>query len=528
MSDVLTTISTRATPQNERADERQVPNSAGGYAFPVDREQRLRRFLTLGVAGGTYYAGERDLALDNFAVLTEAARDNATRLVELIVEISTAGRAPRQQPALFALAVAAGTPGDPAGRRAALDALPQVARTASALMTFTRYMRQFRGWGRQARRGVAAWYLDSPTRKLEYQVAKYRHRDGYRHRDLLRLSHPVTSSTDTERRGLFNALCDRDIAGELPLYRAFLDAQAATKTAEWVRLVEAHGLAWEMLPDAALREPAVWCALIDRGMPQTALIRQLPRLTRLGVLRPLDERTRRVAAQLADQDHLIKARVHPVNVLVANRTYAAGRSTAGTGTWTPVREILDALDLAFYASFGAVQPAGKRTVLALDVSASMSWTTNNMPITAREASAALSLVTAATEPATTTMGFSTRPLLLDISPRQRLDDVIRTVSGLPHGGTDCALPMLWALDRGIAADTFVIYTDSETWYGDIHPHQALRRYREQTGIAARMIVVGLTATNVTIADPADPGMLDIAGFDSKLPNLITDFSRGDL
>ena len=32
----------------------------------------------------------------------------------------------------------------------------------------------------------------------------------------------------------------------------------------------------------------------------------------------------------------------------------------------------------------------------------------------------------------------------------------------------------------------VIYTDSETWAGDIHPVQALRQYREQSGIAANV------------------------------------------
>jgi 60 kDa SS-A/Ro ribonucleoprotein len=62
------------------------------------------------------------------------------------------------------------------------------------------------------------------------------------------------------------------------------------------------------------------------------------------------------------------------------------------------------------------------------------------------------------------------------------------------------------------------------WAGNVHPHQALRKYRDWSGIDARLVVVGLTATDFTIADPADPGMLDIAGFDSALPTLLTDFS----
>jgi 60 kDa SS-A/Ro ribonucleoprotein len=285
-----------------------------------------------------------------------------------------------------------------------------------------------------------------------------------------------------------------------------------------------------MLPDAALTEPEVWRALVEKGLPQTALVRQLPRLTRLGVI---DGDTREtVVAQLVDPDRLRKARVHPVNVLVAQRTYASGRSAAGSGEWSPDRHIVDALDAAFYAAFGTVQAAGKRTLLALDVSGSMSFSPiSGLPLTPREASAALALVTMASEPDTEAVGFTSgRGGLsrLTISPRQRLDDAIRAVSNLPFGGTDCAAPILWAMQNDHQFDTFQVYTDNETWAGGIHPHQALVRYRERTGIDARLVVVGMTANDVSIADPADPAMLDVAGFDSATPNLIADFSRGDV
>jgi 60 kDa SS-A/Ro ribonucleoprotein len=203
--------------------------------------------------------------------------------------------------------------------------------------------------------------------------------------------------------------------------------------------------------------------------------------------------------------------------------------------------VTDALDAAFYTAFASVQPASKRTLLALDVSGSMTVPVSGLPVTARELSAALVLVTAATEPKTSTVGFtasstSARSSLfrrsadlngiapLSISPRQRLDDVLKSISGLAFGPTDCALPMLWATANKVKVDTFVIYTDNETWAGSVHPHQALRQYRDWSGVDARLAVVGLTATDFTIADPADPGMLDIAGFDSALPTLLTDFS----
>jgi 60 kDa SS-A/Ro ribonucleoprotein len=276
-------------------------------------------------------------------------------------------------------------------------------------------------------------------------------------------------------------------------------------------------------------------ALLDNRLPQTALRRQLPRLTRLGVLGPASAATAAAAAQLADPERLVRARVHPVSVLVALRTYARGHGARGRETWQPVSQITDALDAAFYAAFGAVEPAGKRTMLALDVSGSMTQAVSGLPLSCREASAALALVTASTEPAAFVAGFTSAGSWreagispLDISPRQRLDDAIGKVSNLPFGRTDCALPMVWAVRQKMEIDHFSVYTDNETWAGTIHPHQALAEYRRKTGIAARLSVVGMTATDFTIADPEDPGSLDVAGFDSAVPSLLSGFARGDI
>ena len=110
----------------------------------------------------------------------------------------------------------------------------------------------------------------------------------------------------------------------------------------------------------------------------------------------------------------------------------------------------------------------------------------------------------------------------------RLDDVLKAVSGLPFGGTDCAQPMIYATKNKLNVDTFVVYTDNETWAGGQHPVEALREYRQKMGIPARLIVVGMVSNGFTIADPNDSGMLDVVGFDSAAPGLMADFSRGDL
>jgi len=137
----------------------------------------------------------------------------------------------------------------------------------------------------------------------------------------------------------------------------------------------------------------------------------------------------------------------------------------------------------------------------------------------------MALLTAATEPSTHLVGFGQTMAPLRLSPGMRLDQAVHAVSDLPFAATDCAQPMLYALRQGIKADAFVVYTDSETWAGTIHPVQALREYRAQTGINAKLVVVGLVSNGFSIADPADAGMLDVVGFETAAPSVIADFIR---
>ncbi|HET7231233.1 MAG TPA: TROVE domain-containing protein [Longimicrobium sp.] len=520
----------------------QVPNSGGGFAWAVDRWGRLDRFLVLGTEGGTYYVGERELTVENAQAVAECIAEDGVRAVRRIAEISEAGRAPKNDPALFALAMAAGL-GDEVTRAAALQALPRVARTGTHLLHWLRYMQAFRGWGRGVRRAVGRWYTARPARELAYQLLKYPQRDGWSHRDALRLAHPKPAGAEQ------GALLARAVTGALPagapeteavrLVRAVAELHANAgmepgRAAAWVR---AHRLTREMVPTHLLRHPVVWEALLEE-MPLTALIRNLATLTRVGVLAPGSDAVAKVVARITDAAALKRARVHPVQMLSALRTYASGRGVRGAGTWQPVAQVSDALDAAFYLAFGAVEPSGKRVMLALDVSGSMCSPVHGLQgISCREAGAAMALVTAATEPRhfftaftagnypSMHAGFPSGLSTLDISPRQRLDDVVAKVSGLSFGGTDCALPMVEARKNGWKVDVFAVYTDSETWAGSIHPAQALRQYREAMGIAAKLVVVAMASNGFTIADPDDAGMLDVVGFDAATPALLADFAR---
>lgn len=513
-------FSTRKTPQSEPIpNKKMTKNSAGGYSFAIDDWKRLNRFLILGSEGGTYYVDEKKLTIDNANCVLRCIKNDGIRTVKEIVDISHSGRAPKNDPALFALAMCAGL-GNKVTKKAALDALPKVARIGTHLFHFVAYVEQFRGWGRGLSNAVKKWYLDKTEDKLAYQVVKYQSRDGWSHRDLLRLSHP--KATTKEVNNIFNWVVNSEVREPInAIIEGFEKAKSTDKPMP--NLISDYGLTREMVPTSWLNDIKVWEALLE-NMPMTAMIRNLGKMTNVGLLKPMSLASNKVINSLKDEIILKKARIHPLNILVALKTYQQGRGIKGSLTWNPVTQIIDALDSAFYLSFQNVEPTNKRLLLGVDVSGSMGYgRISNLPLSCREASVAMSLITAAKEKNYMIMGFSQNFIPLDISPRQRLDDAIRKVSCLPFDGTDCALPMLWAIKNKIEIDTFIVYTDSETWYGDIHPIQALQQYREKFGIPAKLIVVGMESNEFSIADPNDAGMLDVVGFDTAIPQIMNDF-----
>jgi 60 kDa SS-A/Ro ribonucleoprotein len=510
----------------------QVQNSAGGYAWIVDDWVRLDRFLVLGAEGGTYYIGERKVTVENAQAVRRCMEADGLRVVRRIVEISEAGRAPKNDPAIFALAMCAGL-GDAAVRAAALEALPRVARIGTHLFHFLAAVEGFRGWGRGLRRAVANWYAALPTDRLAYQAVKYQNRNGWGHRDALRLAHPKPATPQHEAiygwmvNGWSDVGATPDADAGLRLLWAYERGMAAAGLSEVLDLITAYGLPWEALPTHWLAQAEVWRALLP-GLPMTALLRNLARMTANGLLTADAPETASVVERLTQVESLRRARIHPIAVLAALMTYRQGEGARGSLKWTPAAAISQALEQAFHLAFGNVEATGKRIVLALDVSGSMGGgEVAGVPgLTPRVASTAMALVTASVEPQHTIVGFCHQMTPLNIRPGQPLAEALRVTGNLPFGGTDCALPMLWALQKGIQADAFVVYTDSETWFGQVHPAQALADYRRQTGIPARLVVVGMVSNGFSIADPNDAGMLDVVGFDAATPQVIADFVAG--
>jgi 60 kDa SS-A/Ro ribonucleoprotein len=89
--------------------------------------------------------------------------------------------------------------------------------------------------------------------------------------------------------------------------------------------------------------------------------------------------------------------------------------------------------------------------------------------------------------------------------------------------TDCAAPILFALEKRWPVDAFVLYTDIQSWAGDTHVVEALAKFRRTVNPGAKLIVVCMVAYGRTLADTNDANSLTISGFDTAGPSIIAQF-----
>ena len=462
----------------------------------VENWALLDRFLILGSEENSYRVGVRKLDVEAAPAVRACLKVDGPRVVRTILDGSA------RDPALFVLALAASPKfADAKTNAAALDALPRVARTGAQLRKFTAFCTNLRGWGRSLRSAVADWYVTKPASELARQLFESENLPAWSHRDLLRLSHPRPATP--AHNALFQWVVDGKpghlatsemLDGQLrPMHAVELAKKARTEE-QIVQLIEDYRMTAEMVPSRWKTSPRVWETLLDT-MSYLELVRNLRHLTAIGLVRPQSATTALVVARLLDRKRVANSKIHPIALLDAFRTYRQSES------WEPVPSVMDALNSAFYIAFDNVRPSGKRVYLAVDGSCSMGLSQClGMPsLSPAMASLALSMIYAKTEPRYSAGSFQGPP---GIAP-QAIED---------------------ALTRSLNIDAFVVLTDhakSENVQGE-----ALQRYRQHTGIAARLAIIAMAADRCNMSDPNDPLQMSVAGFDASVPEIVAEFIRG--
>lgn len=531
---------TGSTPQHQALSGRSEEmhrNAAGGMVFTLDDWSTLRRFLILGTTQGTYYASANKLGAEALVVLDRCLEADPKKTVDVITSVSVAGSPLKQSPCLFALARACSRlTGNQAfdadnkhpvtvGRAYALSQAPLVLRTLQHVFEFLEYCRRQRGGGSGLTRLLRTFTLNPRLGDVEYQALKYRNRDGWSPRDLLRYSRPrATGVDDVQRDQLFAWIVKPESEkGRLAVAASerlagYEQLRAGVPLKEAVALIEKLRFTHEFVPNELLGERDVWQALLP-NLPMTALTRNLRKMTQVGLLVDGSDAVLTLKERLLNANNLRKARVHPLRLMMAERQYRSGTDRRG-GSFSPSGEVLSVLEDALELSWSAVEPLKKSVLVAVDDSGSMGQASGAAELTAFEAGIALAMWYRRTERVCQLVTFtdsnSTREL--NVSSKVTWNELVR-IPRTPRG-TDLAEPISWLNRNKKDAEVIIQITDNETYAGHSHVAEELGKLRKRVQHPVAFVNVGVTSTKGTVGDPKDPHTLNVVGFDPTVPEAI--------
>jgi 60 kDa SS-A/Ro ribonucleoprotein len=522
------------TPQSQPIPGRgseMIQGRSGGYMFNAGIWSMLHRCLLIGTAKSTYYAGKRELTDDFANVIRDCVYEDPVRVAQEIVYASD-GRAINNSAPIFAL-VLLSMGETPEAKRAFAEIFPQVIRTGSHFYEWMSYSKSLRGFGKIVRACGKTWLSNPDVKALAYQLLKYQQRQGFSHRDALRLFH--VKPTSDEQQALYHWVVKgwAELPAEIPS-----ESLAQIWWYEWLKrnpektheaIARGH-LTHEMAAPVGKMDCQAWQLLFNE-MPIGAMLRNLGSLTELGVLcADAPENLQRVESVLNNRDRLRKGRIHPIDVLKALKTYQSGGQLGRSKkTWQPVSRIVDILEKAVELSFDVLKPTGKVFMHAVDVSGSMSCTTvSSVGLTCCEIATAMALATAKAEKNYAIRGFATDFRDLGITVKDSFRSALQKASNQNFGGTDASVAYDWMIKHKFKADVICFWTDSESWAGNRHPSQALAEYRKKVNPEAKAVYVTLAPYQMTLVDPQDPLSWDMGGFDPGTPRIIQMLAQGDL
>lgn len=507
----------------------QVKNNAGGYIYDITPQQKLERFLLIGSESNTFYVSAQELTEQNASSIISYIKTDGLKVLNTITTFTHEHRAPKMDATLFVLALCC-THGNEFVKKTSYIAINIICKTATHLFTFLENVNKMRGWSRGLRTAVGNWYTTKDDNKLSYQLVKYRQRNGWTHRDALRLAHPkaLTSTQNdlfkyaTNKDVINNEIVfDTNFSGTTHIINAFERAQKTTNIDDLCELIQEHGLTWEMIPTQYLNNTEVLATLLV-NMPTQALIRNLGRFSKNGMTEGNSLATQAIKLKL-NKESIAKSKLHPLNLVNSMRTYAQGHGDKGNSSWPVNQSIVDSLNEAYYHALENVTPTNKNILVALDVSPSMSSEVANMGMSAAQIGAVLALTMLRTEPNVELIEFCTKIHPTTIGKRTSLDEVLKKVR---YGnGTDCSQAFVHAVSTKNKYDAIVILTDNETWAGRRHGEVVLEEYRNKIHRDVKVIEIAMVANPHSTLPANDPNLLRIVGFDASCISLINEFIK---
>ncbi|XP_071155861.1 RNA-binding protein RO60-like [Mytilus edulis] len=432
-------------------------------------------------------------------------------------------------------------------------------KTAKELFTFIQFHKKLsgdtnsRGYGRSLRRTLNEWYNRQDPMDLAILVMKESASGGWSHANVLRLAHIKGKSEGTAiiLKYLVKGMEELKKLGEQPenvqkvvdYLKTIHSVRNSTDEHQVARLIEQHHLGKQQVLPALLNSKEIWGALVSE-MSVGEVLENFNKLASVGFLEIAHDGSKKIVEMLRSEEILQKSNIQPIDVVMALSAYEHGK--AGKVTWMRNEAVIDALNFALESTMKVnesnnTKSTNKRYLIGVRVGSNTKKSTvrGTQSLPSLVAASAIAMITARKEDKVQLVYFADKATELTLTSESSLKEISEEISkqilvsaALPPVGSgdtpkqpcDLAAPIRWATENSKKIDVFINITDSLDRTGDITPSKALMQYRKEMNMPkAKLVSCGLCNANMKTADPNDPRMIDIAGFDATVPIIINKF-----
>ncbi|XP_025112327.1 60 kDa SS-A/Ro ribonucleoprotein-like [Pomacea canaliculata] len=522
----------------------------------IDDLQRLRRFFYLGNDHGLYrvrVGPERCLSAESAPIVNDLlAKGRGEEVVEEVVKFLSGDRTccTNHAPALFTLAMCARFEDQSqTTKQAAVKAMGKACSSTADLfqfISFAQCLRESRrGWGRSLKNGVQRWFDSKTSMELAEIVTRQKTGSKWSYIDLLRVTHvvPKTEGAKMIVRYLARSLqaAEEEFGGdkaspELKETLAYLGALEQLKTEKDVAVAVGLIEEYKFHPKQVAPHLQQFAQVVAATLTQVSLVELLHNignLARRALLEPVEPVSGDIVQRIQDEEYIRKEKLSPIAVLIAMRVYEQGSSLK----WTRNGAVVEALNNAFATALKYnVESTNKRYLLAININNQfLCWVHGARVLSPVIAAASIAVILAHTEKEPTMAFFNkeVRPLsfITSVQMPEICEKIVQCATAPEAGRSKCDLviPIMWAQKASEPYDVIIIMTDHRNPSASADLATAFKQYRSTMKLPqAKLVVCSVTASHIQFADSSDAGMLDIAGFDERVPDVIHKFVTGML
>ncbi|KZC11497.1 60 kDa SS-A/Ro ribonucleoprotein [Dufourea novaeangliae] len=514
---------------------------------PNDPETRLSQFLYVGKEYPDYHPG--NWFNHNYFFAKNAFESNLV---------------PNPETLVFALAVCCRQMKSESLRHAAYAAVNKICALPQYFILFIKFTSKIskqkqldpsgsskHGWGQGLRKATNNWYLSKPPMELAKCVTRYKGRYGWKHKDIIKLSHPVPNNPGVEvvLKYVVHGLEEIEkIYGEDSPFTEIVqyiknveDFKHCTDEVRAAGLLEIHKLTLDHVPGHLLKSKEVWNALIP-SMNLKLLLTNLQRIHNLELLKPNSLTVSKVIDQITNEENITRDKVHPALVLVTIRDYEnSGKSLTYEkrkikeqfikslpAPPKPNSKIIDALYKMLNLSFQHIQPTGLRYMVTIKMNKGMlethTWRSGN--VLGAEAGCMIALALLRSEENVTVATFKNVGVhIVKIDKTASFNQAMRKLQQTPVGNVNLGKPMSWAAHHNNEYDVFINVVDQVFEKSD-NSKESLQAYRLQLKLPnTKLINCAVCSSSSYRKEKRDNSILTVNGFDASVPVIIQAFAK---